>query len=1472
MQFCVCFTEIRMRMLNRLLTIVLFLLGSLALYAGEVSEQEALQKAMQFMPNKQFVTVRRAPGVADGEAKTPYYIFNASDGGFVLVSGDDRTATILGYSKTGKLDEADMPANLRYWLACYAEQINSLDHGTTAVSRRALTAAAVNPLIQTKWNQGSPYNNLCPIDPETNAKSVTGCVATAMAQVLYYHKWPEHIPAIEAYTPEHYGKELPALPATDINWDAFALRYSYGQTGTAADAVAQLMRYCGQSVKMNYASDGSGAWLNPKALKEIFDYSDDLKAIYRKNFASDTWDETIYKELAEGRPVLYSGQSSDGGHQFIIDGYDGNGLFHINWGWGGSSDNYFVLSAANPYEESGKGYSGSQDAIIGVQPKQVPSDYTVNSITVSEDVIVGEETDITVSLTNNGSTGRERIFLWIKQNGNWVLLASVNGTVKAGATGDVVFTFMPTTEGTFDIKVTSDAEGNNVKTTGSIQVAAYVEITTDEFVYDCNPVTRHAMLKKKNDYYDGAIVSIPATFESGGTTYTVIGIEKDAFWGAYYLQRLELPATLRKIGKDAFAACKNLSLVVSHIVHPFVIDGNTFSQANWNEVTYTYNYFPSSAALYVPIGSKMEYEAIEGWTQFARIAEGEPKDIVVNNIMYLCLPDLKTATVVQDNSYKELTTVSIPAQVEHEGVTYHVVAISNSAFDDCYKITSLTLPSTLKTIGDYAFSYCSGMKDLVIPEGCETIGNYAFAYCTGLQKLTLPSTLTSIGNNAFRSNRTLNAVVSHIQTPMNIDVNVFRIANWNSEKQEYEYTPSPAILYVPVGTKSAYQAIEGWTVFAKIVEGEPIEVTIEGLKYRCLASEKTATLLQDDSYKELTMVNIPAQVEYEGVTYSVVAIEDRAFYRCQNIDFQLLPSTLKTIGRYAFWNCNGIKELVIPEGCESIGEYAFRYCNGLRKLTLPSTLTSIGDYAFSNNTSLVSVISRIKSPMAIDVSVFRRETWNSEKQEDEYSPSPAILYVPVGTKSAYQAIEGWTMFSGIVEGEPIEVMIDGLKYQCLYDGKTATVLQDDSYKELTTVNIPAQVEHEGVTYSVVAIIKRAFYNCYNIKSLTLPSTLKTIGDYAFIYSGMKEVVIPEGCETVGNYAFAYCSNLKKLTLPSTLTAIGNNAFQSNIALNAVVSHIQTPMNIDVNVFQIANWNYDKQEYEYTPSPATLYVPVGTKAAYQAIEGWTVFAKIAEGELIEVTIDGLRYRCLTGEKTATVLQDDSYKELTTVSIPAQVVHEGVAYSVVAIEDYAFEACTRTAFQPLPATLKTIGRSAFWNCNGIRELVIPEGCETIGGSAFSYCYGLRKLTLPSTLTSIGDYAFCSNTNMVSVTSRIKSPMTVNVNVFSKANWNNDKQEYEYSSSPATLYVPRGTKSAYQALEGWSVFAAIEEYDLPDVAGDLDGDGKVGAADVVTLTRYILLAPTDAAVFKAADLNGDGKIDIADLVKMINNTAAH
>ena len=1000
-----------------LLAHISFLLVANSGFANPISQTEALRRASQFMPGKHFSSRNYSVGGGPSQTKPPFYIFNADDGGFVLVSGDDRTMPVLGYSEHGSLDLTNAPSNLRYWLDCYAEQIQNLDRGGNAVVSAPIMkrSAAISPLIQTRWNQSAPYHNQCPTAPGTSEICLTGCVATCMAQIMYYYKWPEHCPALPSYTPFGFPAPLPELPPIDFDWNDMKLSYTYGEEGVAADAVAWLMRYCGQAVKMGYGLDGSSGWLNPEVMKETFDYSETTTTVYRNDYGAEAWEALIYGELAQGRPVPYSGQSDGGGHQFICDGYDGKGYFHINWGWGGYLDSYFLLSVVNPEPERNSGYSQQQDAIIGLEPKTVPSDYMVNAFTVSEDVLINEETEIRVSLTNNGKTSRERLFLWMNQGGTWTLVATVNGTVGAGQTGEETLAFVPSATGTFDVKLSSDTEGNVVKATATIQVAEPVEKTVGDFVYLCNTVSHHAFVKGLSDDSKAINLTIPETFESDGATYTVLTVKDEAFYYSYRVRRLELPSTLTKIGKDAFFNCRNLEMVVSHIVHPFVIDDNTFVCRSWNSDSQQYDYETPSAVLYVPVGSKAEYEAISGWTKFAKIAEGEPKEVVASGLKFFCLPDTKTASVIADEGYKELTEVDIPAKVECDGASFTVDAIANEAFESCYNISSVTFPSTLRSIGYDAFWNCYSIEELDIPEGCESISSTAFAYCFRLKKVVLPSTLSSIGERAFANASSMVSVISRIKSPCAISQDVFSISDWNQEKQDYDYEPSPATLYVPVGTKAAYIA-KGWDQFTSMKEGEPVEAVIAGLRYQVLTTEKTAIVLADESYKELTEVNIPMQVEWGGTKCNVVAISDRAFASCYEITTLTLPPTLKSIGNSAFWNCYRIKELSIPEGCETIGSSAFAYCFWLQKLVLPYTLTSIGDFAFRDISSLVSVISCVKTPFAISESVFSISSWNEAKQEYDFEDSPATLYIPVGKKSAYIA-KGWDQFAAIVEDD-----------------------------------------------------------------------------------------------------------------------------------------------------------------------------------------------------------------------------------------------------------------------------------------------------------------------------------------------------------------------------------------------------------------------------------------------------------------------
>lgn len=295
----------------------------LTLWAEKVTREQALKTATEFMGGKTFTVAnssRRVPGVSLGDE--PFYVFNAREGGFVIVSGDDRTREILGYSPTGTLEMDSLPANLQWWLDEYARQIDALGTSTVAVKPSKLSAApAVSPLIQTQWTQHEPYNLMCPDgngsdydEPAYDASNrcSTGCVATAMAQVMNYWQWPESCPELPAYTTKTNKWAIKALPSTTFKWGLMKNSYS-SETGDSAYAVAELMRYCGQAINMDYTTKVSGGRIDREDMVEIFNYSPKVSEIERKSYDQDTWENIIYKELAEGRPVLYEGKRENGG-------------------------------------------------------------------------------------------------------------------------------------------------------------------------------------------------------------------------------------------------------------------------------------------------------------------------------------------------------------------------------------------------------------------------------------------------------------------------------------------------------------------------------------------------------------------------------------------------------------------------------------------------------------------------------------------------------------------------------------------------------------------------------------------------------------------------------------------------------------------------------------------------------------------------------------------------------------------------------------------------------------------------------------------------------------------------------------------------------------------------------------------------------------------------------------------------------
>ena len=407
------------------MTLAAILCCWVTLYAQQLTEQQAMERVLQYMDsNRSSANARRmaAPALKGSKALTPVpteatkiYAFNIDGGGFVIASGDQRTLPVLGYSTTGSIDWSQMPENMRSWLKQYdkaiatlgnrtdfedGEQTVTLSNGqgtTTAQPSRRAERMAVEPLVKTHWDQSEPYWNLVPTyqgaDPNLQGKPCyVGCVATAMAQVMNYWQWPktvsDGVPAYDyedAYNGVTKTWHIGALPPTWFDWDNMADNYGYYdakyirlETTEAQDkAVATLMRYCGQSVKMMYGPNGSGAFGGnvATALTNYFDYNA-AQYISHHFFGIDEWEEIIYGELAVGRPMVYGGSSDQGGHAFVCDGYDGNGLFHINWGWSGFNDGYFSLAGLNPYNNtnagsgsSGIGYCIDNEAIIYTDPQ-----------------------------------------------------------------------------------------------------------------------------------------------------------------------------------------------------------------------------------------------------------------------------------------------------------------------------------------------------------------------------------------------------------------------------------------------------------------------------------------------------------------------------------------------------------------------------------------------------------------------------------------------------------------------------------------------------------------------------------------------------------------------------------------------------------------------------------------------------------------------------------------------------------------------------------------------------------------------------------------------------------------------------------------------------------------------------------------------------------------------------------------------
>lgn len=722
-----------------------------------------------------------------------------------------------------------------------------------------------------------------------------------------------------------------------------------------------------------------------------------------------------------------------------------------------------------------------------------------------------------------------------------------------------------------------------------------------------------------NNTFEGcsslANVTIPSTVTSiGGFSFQycssltsvnipegVTNIGDLAFYSCTHLTGVNIPSTVTSIGTMVFNNCSNLASVYCSVETPLTINENVFSNYN--------------ATLYVPASSLEAYQSADVWKDFSHF-ETIVIEETIGGLKYSFNLGTREATLIRGN-YSALTTVDIPKTVVYNGNNYSVTAIGPAAFLNCSRLTSVTIPSTVKIIDNQAFQHCTCLTGVTFPEGVKRIGNNAFYGCSSLTSVTIPSTVTSFGTSMFFSCPNLTSVTinsrilesnsstsSGLKSIFGTQVNsyiigegVTRIGN----NTLYGCTSLTSVSLPSTVTRIQSGAFYNCTNLTKvycaavtppscIASSNPIfsssiystatlyvpENSIQDYKtastwknFTHIESNSTIITVNgiryslnfgtgeatviDGNYSALTSAEICEAVTYSGNTYQVTAIASQAFKDCTSLNEVTIPSSVKCINPAAFQGCLVLSHICLPEGVTIIGEYAFDGCTNLNWVAMPTTLTTIGNGGFRGCHNWMHVFIHNDVPPAIDSSVF--------------SNGIMTLEVKDGCISAYQNAAGWQNAEQIKE----MTCISGIKYE-FHDDLTATVLGCcDS--------------HQWLDCSQPIVYMDGY----------LPPKKYMVTDFepwALVSSHLSSVILPENLTAIPEGLFSFCYSLTEIIIPGSVTSIGMLAFYYS-SLTSIVSYMENPPSISEDVFSC----YDT---------ATLYVPAGSVETYQNAPVWKKF--------------------------------------------------------------------------------------------------------------------------------------------------------------------------------------------------------------------------------------------------------------------------